>query len=135
MDRILKQILRIGNVDGCFKSPLPLCVHTFGRRVYTMYFIIIMFSLLFSNHTFLCFRGLVLQDLTFVHIGNSDFLSDGVINFSKRWQQFNIVENMKRFKKGLVLYTYFLNIEILFLNVTLYDIYFIFVVEKLLIIL
>lgn len=44
--------------------------------------------------------GLVLQDLTFVHIGNSDILSDGIINFSKRWQQFNIVENMKRFKKG-----------------------------------
>ncbi|RZF34527.1 hypothetical protein LSTR_LSTR014754 [Laodelphax striatellus] len=45
--------------------------------------------------------GLVLQDLTFVHIGNNDHLSDGVINFSKRWQQFNIVENMKRFKKGI----------------------------------
>ncbi|XP_031836845.1 C3G guanyl-nucleotide exchange factor isoform X2 [Nomia melanderi] len=44
--------------------------------------------------------GLVLQDLTFVHIGNSDLLPDGTINFSKRWQQFNIVENMKRFKKG-----------------------------------
>ncbi|XP_014274187.1 guanine nucleotide-releasing factor 2 isoform X2 [Halyomorpha halys] len=44
--------------------------------------------------------GLVLQDLTFVHIGNSDYLSENVINFSKRWQQFNIVENMKRFKKG-----------------------------------
>ncbi|XP_061928857.1 guanine nucleotide-releasing factor 2 isoform X16 [Apis cerana] len=44
--------------------------------------------------------GLVLQDLTFVHIGNSDLLPDGSINFSKRWQQFNIVENMKRFKKG-----------------------------------
>ncbi|XP_063983968.1 guanine nucleotide-releasing factor 2 isoform X3 [Diachasmimorpha longicaudata] len=43
--------------------------------------------------------GLVLQDLTFVHIGNSDLLPDGTINFSKRWQQFNIVENMKRFKK------------------------------------
>lgn len=44
--------------------------------------------------------GLVLQDLTFVHIGNNDLLLDGSINFSKRWQQFNIVENMKRFKKG-----------------------------------
>ncbi|XP_068082777.1 guanine nucleotide-releasing factor 2 [Anabrus simplex] len=44
--------------------------------------------------------GLVLQDLTFVHIGNSDLLPEGSINFSKRWQQFNIVENMKRFKKG-----------------------------------
>jgi hypothetical protein len=44
----------------------------------------------------------VLQDLTFVHIGNNDLLPDGTINFSKRWQQFNIVENMKRFKKGQV---------------------------------
>ncbi|XP_066595509.1 guanine nucleotide-releasing factor 2-like isoform X3 [Prorops nasuta] len=44
--------------------------------------------------------GLVLQDLTFVHIGNNDLLQDGTINFSKRWQQFNIVENMKRFKKS-----------------------------------
>jgi hypothetical protein len=44
----------------------------------------------------------VLQDLTFVHIGNNDLLPDGSINFSKRWQQFNIVENMKRFKKGQV---------------------------------
>ncbi|XP_049804676.1 guanine nucleotide-releasing factor 2 isoform X4 [Schistocerca nitens] len=44
--------------------------------------------------------GLVLQDLTFVHIGNNDYLPEGAINFSKRWQQFHIVENMKRFKKG-----------------------------------
>ncbi|XP_060526195.1 guanine nucleotide-releasing factor 2 isoform X2 [Cylas formicarius] len=43
--------------------------------------------------------GLVLQDLTFVHIGNSNLLPDGTINFSKRWQQYNIVENMKKFKK------------------------------------
>ncbi|XP_030752643.1 guanine nucleotide-releasing factor 2 isoform X3 [Sitophilus oryzae] len=43
--------------------------------------------------------GLVLQDLTFVHIGNTNLLPDGSINFSKRWQQFNIVENMKKFKK------------------------------------
>ncbi|XP_052899791.1 guanine nucleotide-releasing factor 2-like isoform X2 [Anopheles moucheti] len=44
--------------------------------------------------------GLVLQDLTFVHIGNPDHLPDGSINFSKRWQQYHIVVNMKRFKKG-----------------------------------
>lgn len=43
--------------------------------------------------------GLVLSDLTFVHIGNPDYLNDGVINFSKRWQQHTIVVNMKRFKK------------------------------------
>ncbi|KAG1714351.1 Rap guanine nucleotide exchange factor 1 [Nymphon striatum] len=43
--------------------------------------------------------GLVLQDLTFVHIGNNDFLSDGKINFAKRWQQYNILDNMSRFRK------------------------------------
>ncbi|XP_026324252.1 guanine nucleotide-releasing factor 2 isoform X11 [Hyposmocoma kahamanoa] len=43
--------------------------------------------------------GLVLQDLTFVHIGNPDLLQDGVINFTKRWQQYHIMENMKRFHK------------------------------------
>ncbi|XP_058977703.1 guanine nucleotide-releasing factor 2 isoform X2 [Musca domestica] len=42
--------------------------------------------------------GLVLQDLTFVHVGNPDYLKDGVVNFSKRWQQYKIIENMKRFK-------------------------------------
>ncbi|XP_070501755.1 guanine nucleotide-releasing factor 2 isoform X2 [Chironomus tepperi] len=44
--------------------------------------------------------GLVLQDLTFVHIGNPDLLQDGSINFSKRWQQYNIVMNMKRFRNS-----------------------------------
>jgi hypothetical protein len=53
----------------------------------------------------------VLQDLTFVHIGNSDLLPDGFINFSKRWQQFNIVENMKRFKKGQVPHNFYVGIS------------------------
>ncbi|XP_022829505.1 guanine nucleotide-releasing factor 2 isoform X2 [Spodoptera litura] len=43
--------------------------------------------------------GLVLQDLTFVHIGNPDHLPEGGINFTKRWQQYQIMENMKRFHK------------------------------------
>lgn len=43
--------------------------------------------------------GLILQDLTFVHIGNSDFLQDGSVNFVKRWQQYNILDTMKRFRK------------------------------------
>ncbi|XP_018782886.1 PREDICTED: guanine nucleotide-releasing factor 2 isoform X4 [Bactrocera latifrons] len=43
--------------------------------------------------------GLVLQDLTFVHVGNPDYLKEGVVNFSKRWQQYHLIENMKRFKK------------------------------------
>lgn len=45
------------------------------------------------------YRGLVLQDLTFVYIGNQDYLSPGIVNFSKHWQQHNIVINIKRFKK------------------------------------
>ncbi|KAG8236635.1 hypothetical protein J437_LFUL019237 [Ladona fulva] len=51
-----------------------------------------------TNPPCIPYIGLVLQDLTFVHIGNLDLLPDGSINFSKRWQQFNIVENMKKFK-------------------------------------
>lgn len=43
--------------------------------------------------------GLILQDLTFVNIGNNELMPDGNVNFSKRWQQFNILDNMKRFKK------------------------------------
>ncbi|KAG7304161.1 hypothetical protein JYU34_011096 [Plutella xylostella] len=45
------------------------------------------------------YLGLVLQDLTFVHVGNPDLLADGSINFSKRWQQYGIMENIKRFQK------------------------------------
>ncbi|XP_064650315.1 guanine nucleotide-releasing factor 2-like isoform X3 [Lineus longissimus] len=44
--------------------------------------------------------GLILQDLTFIHIGNQDLLPDGSVNFTKRWQQFNILEAFRRFKKA-----------------------------------
>uniref|UniRef100_A0A8C5A713 Rap guanine nucleotide exchange factor (GEF) 1b n=1 Tax=Gadus morhua TaxID=8049 RepID=A0A8C5A713_GADMO len=37
------------------------------------------------------YLGLILQDLTFVHLGNPDLI-DGKVNFSKRWQQFNILD-------------------------------------------
>ncbi|XP_058064062.1 guanine nucleotide-releasing factor 2 isoform X2 [Anopheles bellator] len=53
-----------------------------------------------TNPPCIPYIGLVLQDLTFVHIGNPDLLPDGSTNFSKRWQQYHIVVNMKRFKKG-----------------------------------
>lgn len=43
--------------------------------------------------------GLILQDLTFINIGNQDYLMDGNINFAKRWQQFHILDSMRRFKK------------------------------------
>ncbi|KAL4219471.1 Rap guanine nucleotide exchange factor 1 [Mactra antiquata] len=42
--------------------------------------------------------GLILQDLTFINIGNQDYLPDGSINFAKRWQQFNILDSMRRFR-------------------------------------
>ena len=44
--------------------------------------------------------GLILQDLTFVNIGNSDYLNDkNTVNFAKRWQIFNILNQIKRFRK------------------------------------
>ena len=60
----------------------------------------------FSNYFFFFFDlyrppcipyvGLVLQDLTFVHIGNPDTF-DGKVNFAKRWQQFNILVRRRIF--------------------------------------
>ncbi|XP_043576295.1 rap guanine nucleotide exchange factor 1-like isoform X9 [Chiloscyllium plagiosum] len=44
------------------------------------------------------YLGLILQDLTFVHLGNPDLI-DGKINFSKRWQQFNILDSMRCFQQ------------------------------------
>ncbi|XP_073078660.1 rap guanine nucleotide exchange factor 1 isoform X14 [Manis javanica] len=44
-------------------------------------------------------RGLILQDLTFVHLGNPDHI-DGKVNFSKRWQQFNILDSMRCFQQA-----------------------------------
>ncbi|KAK2898306.1 hypothetical protein Q8A67_009724 [Cirrhinus molitorella] len=44
------------------------------------------------------YLGLILQDLTFVHLGNPDLI-EGKINFSKRWQQFNILDTMRRFQQ------------------------------------
>ncbi len=40
------------------------------------------------------YMGLVLQDLTFVHIGNSDTVKGGKVNFAKRWQQYNILVSL-----------------------------------------
>lgn len=44
------------------------------------------------------YLGLILQDVTFVYHGNADELPDGKVNFVKRWQLFNIVDNVRRFK-------------------------------------
>nr|XP_035928476.1 rap guanine nucleotide exchange factor 1 isoform X15 [Halichoerus grypus] len=45
------------------------------------------------------YLGLILQDLTFVHLGNPDYI-DGKVNFSKRWQQFNILDSMRCFQQA-----------------------------------
>ncbi|XP_060106701.1 rap guanine nucleotide exchange factor 1 isoform X3 [Heteronotia binoei] len=45
------------------------------------------------------YLGLILQDLTFVHLGNPDYI-DSKVNFSKRWQQFNILDSMRRFQQA-----------------------------------
>nr|XP_060613134.1 rap guanine nucleotide exchange factor 1 [Anolis sagrei ordinatus] len=44
------------------------------------------------------YLGLILQDLTFVHLGNPDHI-EGKVNFSKRWQQFNILDSMRCFQQ------------------------------------
>lgn len=49
-----------------------------------------------------CIRGLILQDLTFVHLGNPDSLmtSQGSrVNFSKQWQQFNILDTLRSYQQ------------------------------------
>lgn len=48
------------------------------------------------------YLGLILQDLTFVHLGNPDTLktSQGSkVNFSKRWQQFNILYTLRSYQQ------------------------------------
>ena len=56
-------------------------------------------------NVFVCLNsGLILQDITFVHIGNPDFIPDleddgKCINFVKCWQYFNILDSMRRFKQ------------------------------------
>ncbi|XP_004849128.1 rap guanine nucleotide exchange factor 1 isoform X8 [Heterocephalus glaber] len=45
------------------------------------------------------YLGLILQDLTFVHLGNPDYV-EGKVNFSKRWQQFNILDSMRCFQQA-----------------------------------
>ena len=43
--------------------------------------------------------GLILQDLTFLHVGNKDMLADDVsVNFDKRWQIFNILDQLRKFR-------------------------------------
>lgn len=44
------------------------------------------------------YLGLILQDVTFVCLGNVDELPDGKVNFVKRWQLFNILDTFRRFK-------------------------------------
>ncbi|XP_070819706.1 rap guanine nucleotide exchange factor 1-like [Chaetodon trifascialis] len=48
------------------------------------------------------YLGLILQDLTFVHLGNPDMLmtsQSSKVNFSKRWQQFNILDTLRSYQQ------------------------------------
>uniref|UniRef100_A0A8C7ZC42 CRK SH3-binding GNRP n=1 Tax=Oryzias sinensis TaxID=183150 RepID=A0A8C7ZC42_9TELE len=48
------------------------------------------------------YLGLILQDLTFVHLGNPDnvMTSQGSkVNFCKRWQQFNILDTLRSYQQ------------------------------------
>ncbi|XP_071491453.1 rap guanine nucleotide exchange factor 1-like [Diadema antillarum] len=71
-------------------------------------------TLIDSSSSFRCYRaalaeaeppcipylGLILQDITFVHIGNPEELPDnGGVNFVKCWQYFSILDSMRRFKQ------------------------------------
>ena len=49
--------------------------------------------------------GLILQDLTFINVGNAAFLSATLcngrtdyVNFGKRWQQFAILDTVRKFR-------------------------------------
>ncbi|XP_075879211.1 rap guanine nucleotide exchange factor 1 isoform X1 [Nelusetta ayraudi] len=48
------------------------------------------------------YLGLILQDLTFVHLGNPDSLvtpQGSKVNFSKQWQQFNILHTLQSYQQ------------------------------------
>ncbi|XP_036955476.1 rap guanine nucleotide exchange factor 1-like isoform X1 [Acanthopagrus latus] len=48
------------------------------------------------------YLGLILQDLTFVHLGNPDVLmtpQGSKVNFTKRWQQFNILDTLRSYQQ------------------------------------
>jgi Rap guanine nucleotide exchange factor 1 len=75
--------------------------------------------------------GLILQDLTILHIANSDFLptttttsggcGDGeCINFWKRWQQFNILERVRCFRRSQYEFSVDAKIQAFFNNFTEY---------------
>ncbi|XP_034547957.1 rap guanine nucleotide exchange factor 1-like [Notolabrus celidotus] len=49
------------------------------------------------------YLGLILQDLTFVHLGNPDLVTTSQgsnVNFSKRWQQFNILDTLRTYQQS-----------------------------------
>ncbi|XP_067938665.1 rap guanine nucleotide exchange factor 1-like isoform X2 [Watersipora subatra] len=43
--------------------------------------------------------GLILNDMTIIRVGNKPSLFDGGINFQMRWQLFNVLECLRRFRK------------------------------------
>lgn len=72
----------------------------FTIYIYLYLYLTILFYFLFPAHlTQTTLSGLILQDLTFVHVGNEDYLdNEGNVNFTKCWLQFDILVQMRRFR-------------------------------------
>jgi hypothetical protein len=47
------------------------------------------------------YLGLILTDITFIHLGNPQHLPDGKVNFLKRWNQYNLLDSVRKFKESL----------------------------------
>ncbi|XP_076586384.1 rap guanine nucleotide exchange factor 1-like isoform X2 [Chaetodon auriga] len=80
-----------------------LCVNTLCTPLHHMYpAFMLHLSHLLLNLSVCLSRGLILQDLTFVHLGNPDMLmtsQSSKVNFSKRWQQFNILDTLRSYQQ------------------------------------
>jgi hypothetical protein len=66
--------------------------------MYTTYVRFIILHSFILNINIFFSRGLILQDLTILHIANPDFLPSGNCNFWKRKQQFNNMEKLRYFR-------------------------------------
>jgi hypothetical protein len=51
----------------------------------------------FFGRPFIPFLGLYLKDLTFANDGNPKLLANGLINFSKNWSIYEIIERIRNF--------------------------------------
>ncbi|KRZ28623.1 Rap guanine nucleotide exchange factor 1 [Trichinella pseudospiralis] len=119
--KIMRHLRRLGNLNSCLALLSALDSGALRRLDWPRSAIDQLnqySSLIDSSQSFKVYRtalaetkppclpylGLILQDLTFVQVGNADCLPveevciANVVNFAKRWQQFMILDNVRRFK-------------------------------------